>query len=166
MRYTEEYKALQQQLHAQGNYGGSGHKHAQYVLQLAQQLGSREVLDYGCGQCTLAKSLPFRITNYDPMQPEYDTEPEPHDLVVCSDVLEHIEPECLESVLEHLRSLTKRVCFIDVACRPANKTLADGRNAHLIQDEPTTWLNRVLRFGFKPTFYQVYNGGFIAVLTP
>lgn len=173
MRYTDEYKALQAQLHAAGNYGNSGHKHAGYIFQLAKQLNTREVLDYGCGQCSLAKALPFKITNYDPMQPEYDREPEPHDLVVCSDVLEHIEPQCLESVLGHLHGLTKKALFLDVACRPAKKVLADGRNAHLIQWEPHKWLLELMDYGledalavvFKPVFFQTYEGGFIAVMS-
>ena len=171
MRYTEEYKALQQELHSKGDYGTSGHKHAQRITQLAQQLSTREVLDYGCGQRTLSKAMPFAITNYDPFIPGFDSEPEPHDLVVCSDVLEHIEPQCVESVLEHLYSLTKKTLFVDVACRPAKKVLADGRNAHLIQWEPSKWLLEFMDYGveseqaFKPIFFQTYNGGFIAVLT-
>src|SRR5690348_2939654 len=107
MRFTEEYKAMQKILHETTNYGHSGAKHANYILQLAKQLNTREILDYGCGQCTLSRALPFSITNYDPMQEQYASEPEPHDLVVCSDVLEHIEPECLGDVLEHLYDLTK-----------------------------------------------------------
>ena len=109
--------------------------------------------------------MPFAITNYDPFLPGFDREPEPHDLVVCSDVLEHIEPECVGDVLRHLHTLTKKTLFIDVACRPAKKVLADGRNAHLIQWEPDKWLFTLLDYAFKPIFFQTYNGGFIAVLT-
>ena len=170
MRYTEEYKALQLQLHAAGGYGTSGHKHAQRIAQLARQLETREVLDYGCGQHTLSKAMPFKINEYDPFLPGYDAEPEPHDLVVCSDVLEHIEPLFLAEVLHHLFDITKKVLFVDVACRPAKKVLADGRNAHLIQWSPTEWLQEFLGSGnsevvFKPVFFQTYEGGFIAVLT-
>lgn len=170
MRYTEEYKGLQQQLHAKGDYGTSGHKHAARIVSLAKQIGTREVLDYGCGQRTLSKAMPFAITNYDPFLPGFDSEPQPHDLVVCSDVLEHIEPNCILNVTEHLHQLTKRALFVDVACRPAKKVLADGRNAHLIQWEPDKWLRFFLAdvsdvTPFKPIFFQTYEGGFIAVLT-
>ena len=175
MRFTPEYEALQRQLHEDASYGTSGHKHAQRITQLAQQLQTRDVLDYGRGKGTLAKSMPFKIHEYDPFVPGYDADPEPADLVVCSDVLEHIEPDCVESVLEHLYSLTKRALFVDVACRPAKKILADGRNAHLIQWEPNVWLSTFLErddeddkwieWRFKPVFFQTYEGGFIAVLT-
>lgn len=170
MRYTPEYEALQRQLHEDASYGTSGHKHANYIVQLAKQLGTRDILDYGRGKGTLAKSLPWRIQEYDPFVPGYDSDPQPADLVVCSDVLEHIEPQCVESVLEHLYALTNKALFVDVACRPAKKTLADGRNAHLIQWEPYKWLLEFLDYGasethFKPVFFQTYEGGFIAVLT-
>jgi hypothetical protein len=101
------------------------------------------------------------------MQPDFAREPEPHDLVVCSDVLEHIEPDCLGDVLRHLYDLTKKALFVDVACRPAKKVLADGRNAHLIQRDPSAWLLYLIDgvAPFKPTFFQAYEGGFIAVLT-
>lgn len=177
MRYTPEYEALQRQLHEDASYGTSGHKHANYIVQLAKQLGTRDILDYGRGKGTLAKSLPWRIQEYDPFVPGYDSDPQPADLVVCSDVLEHIEPECVESVLEHLYELTNKALFVDVACRPAKKTLADGRNAHLIQWSPSEWLAEFLGIGtetlsdpdylfqFKPVFFQTYEGGFIAVLT-
>lgn len=175
MRYTAEYAALQKQLHEDASYGTSGHKHAQRIVQLARQLGTKDVLDYGRGKGTLARSLPFQIKEYDPFVPGYDADPAPADLVVCSDVLEHIEPQCLESVLEHLYRLTNKALFVDVACRPAKKVLADGRNAHLIQWEPYKWLLEFMDYGveqaegaehnFKPAFFQTYEGGFIAVLT-
>lgn len=99
------------------------------------------------------------------MIPELSERPTQHDLVVCSDVLEHIEPECVVSVLLDLQSLTKKVLFIDVATRPAKKILPDGRNAHLIQLLGGWWLTELIHF-FEPVFFQTYEGGFVAVLTP
>lgn len=173
MRYTAEYAALQKQLHEDASYGTSGHKHAQRIVQLARQLGTKDVLDYGRGKGTLARSLPFQIKEYDPFVPGYDADPAPADLVVCSDVLEHIEPSCIHNVLAHLYTLTRKALFIDVACRPAKKVLADGRNAHLIQWSPTEWASTLIadpdveedEWPFKLTFFQAYEGGFIAVLT-
>jgi len=109
VRYTSQYQNLQKELHSRNcGYGASGFKHAQHVLELAKRLETRSILDYGCGQQTLQKSIPFAITNFDPMIKGLDDEPEPHDLVVCSDVLEHIEPMCLEEVIQHLHAKTKR----------------------------------------------------------
>lgn len=99
------------------------------------------------------------------MIPELAERPTQHDLVVCSDVLEHIERECIVSVLLDLQSLTSKVLFIDVAMREAKKVLADGRNAHLIQESGSWWLTELIHF-FEPVFFQTYDGGFVAVLMP
>ena len=165
MRFTDEYKTLQQALHQDPHYGTSGHKHADRIRDLAARMETRSILDYGAGKMTLAKALPFPIDNYDPMIPGLDATPTQHDLVVCSDVLEHIEHACIIDVLKHLQALTTKVLFIDVATRPAKKTLADGRNAHLIQELGAWWLTELVHF-FDPVFFQTYEGGFVAVLTP
>src|ERR1700676_2206422 len=118
MRFTQGYKEQQKLLHSVGDYGVSGFKHCERVLDLAKQLQTRDILDYGCGRQTLQKGIPFPITNYDPFFPGCDEEPAVHDLVVCGDVLEHIEPECLPDVLAHLHSKIGKLLFVDVACRP------------------------------------------------
>lgn len=165
MRITPEYKALQQQLHANGNYGVSGAKHADKIMGLCQKLGTKDVLDYGCGKQTLQKNLPFPINQYDPCIPGLDAEPEPADLVVCTDVMEHIELGCLNDVIQHLHQLCKKVVFLDIAQRPAQKYLADGRNAHLIQ-MPTLWWIQKLDPYFDLHSLQTYGGGFVMVATP
>ena len=48
------------------------------------------------------------------------------------ELMEHIEPECLEEVLDNLQWLSLKAVFLVIATRPAKKMLADGRNAHLI----------------------------------
>jgi 2-polyprenyl-3-methyl-5-hydroxy-6-metoxy-1,4-benzoquinol methylase len=143
----------------------SGFKHSDRIQQLAKLIGTRDILDYGCGAQTLAKSLPFAITNYDPFIVGLDAEPGIHDLVICSDVLEHIEPECLDAVFQHLFSKVGKGLSLDIACRPAKKVLADGRNTHLIQETPSWWLMRILP-SLEPMFTQSYAGGFVGVFTP
>lgn len=135
---TESYREQQSLLHESGDYGLKGHSYAQQVVDLAYAMQTQDVLDYGCGQGTLQKCLPFPIRQYDPCIPQYSEAPEPAELVVCTDVLEHIEPECLQDVLDDLLRVTRAVGFFAVDTRPAQKTLADGRNAHLIQ-QPSAW---------------------------
>ncbi len=59
----------------------------------------------------------------------------------CGDVLEHVEPDCLESVVMHLALLSKKATLLVINTGPAAKTLQDGRNAHLIQEGTGWWLN-------------------------
>ena len=64
-------------------------------------------------------------------------------MVCCIDVLEHIEPDLLDNVLDHLAALTEGIAFLSVDTGPAIKTLSDGRNAHLIQQQLTWWLPKI-----------------------
>ena len=145
MKITQEYLALNRELHARGEYGVSGSRWAPTVLQVADMLGTRDILDYGCGKRTLEQALGFPIRNYDPCIAGLDAPPEPADLVACTDVLEHIEPACLDEVLDDLERVTRKIGFFVIANRPAKKVLADGRNAHLIQEDVDWWRARLER---------------------
>jgi hypothetical protein len=153
---SESYRELQSQKHAMGSYGTSGSMYAPYVDDLAKQMKTTDILDYGCGKRTLETALGYFIRNYDPAIPEVADAPTyPADIVACTDVLEHIEPEYLDAVLDDLQRLTRKVGFFVIATGPANKTLADGRNAHLIQEGPEWWLPKIMaRFDLKQFMSQ------------
>lgn len=106
-------------------------------------------MDYGCGKRTLEEALGFPIANYDPAVEGLDATNEPHDIVACTDVLEHIEPDLLVGVLADIRRCTKKAAFLLIATRPAKKYLEDGRNAHLIQRDAKWWLGRLWDAGFR-----------------
>lgn len=143
---SEEYRAQNAEMHARGNYGFKGDKWAPMVSQICSKVKTASILDYGAGQGSLARALPgLNVQNYDPAVPEIAEPPDPADLVVCTDVLEHIEPGCLNNVLDDLRRLTIKTVFLVIATRPAVKTLPDGRNAHLIVQDAQWWMVRLLR---------------------
>ena len=144
---SAEYKALNAQLH-QSNllYGVGGGKHAKVVRELKEKLGATSILDYGCGKGRLADELGFPIWEYDPCIPGKDTPPRSADLVVCTDVLEHIEPDKILPVLADLKRVTKKVGYFTIHTGPAQKTLPDGRNTHLIQQGRQWWKNRLKAF--------------------
>lgn len=145
MLITEEYRKLNEQMHFEKKaYGTSGVKLANYVKSIAENAKTTDILDYGCGKGTLAANLPFDIKQYDPAIPEHATPPEPADIVICSDVLEHIEPECLTDVLDDLYRLTKKSTLLVIHNGAAKKHLPDGRNAHLIQEDEQFWLTMLL----------------------
>lgn len=165
MLISASYKELNKRLHSKGNYGFSGHKYAPLVANIARQLETRDILDYGCGARTLEHALGYPIRNYDPCIEGLDTPPEPADIVVCSDVLEHIEPDCLDDVLDDLKRVTRKLGVLVIATRPAIKFLEDGRNAHLIQEGIGWWLEKLgKRFaGMEGTFGP---GAFTVVVRP
>jgi hypothetical protein len=155
-RYLQE----QQRLHAQPNgYGGGGVRWRDFVTTLALVHRCRSVLDYGCGEGTLAAALktPLDVRQYDPAMPAHAALPGPADLVVCTDVLEHVEPDRIEAVLAHLASLSQRVLFVAIALVPSNKTLSDGRNAHILMRPESWWLQALRALPFDPFDVQPHD---------
>jgi len=145
---SAEYRDMNAALHrSRLDYGVGGGRHAPAILALAESLKTTSILDYGCGKGYLARALPFPIWEYDPAIPGKDESPRPADLVVCLDVLEHIEPDKVRFVLDDLRRVCRRVGYFIIHTGPSGKTLADGRNAHLIQKPKDWWVAKL-----KPHF--------------
>lgn len=153
------YKEQNRELHKDPSYGQSGHKYAKNVYDLCERVQSLNVLDYGCGKRSLEKALGFEIHNYDPCISGLDGKPVPADVVACTDVLEHIEPDFVSAVLDDLKRVTAKLGFFVIANRPARKTLPDGRNAHLIQEGIDWWFHKVAsRFTIERYFEQTHEG--------
>ena len=142
---SEDYRSLNRRLHEdRADYGTTARHYAEQVKHLAEAMGAVSILDYGCGKGCLKAALPDEpIHEYDPAIPGKDHEPSPAHLLVSIDVLEHVEPACLDQVLDHMQRLAYRGVFLTVATRPAKKTLADGRNAHLIVESIDWWLPKL-----------------------
>jgi 2-polyprenyl-3-methyl-5-hydroxy-6-metoxy-1,4-benzoquinol methylase len=153
---SEAYLEEQRILHASPRgYGGRGDKWASFVLELLKAHSLASMLDYGCGQGSLCRALldgfgDFRIVEgfdgmvelreYDPAIPGKDEPPSaPADLVVCTDVLEHIEHDKIHAVLCHLRELTGRALFVVVSLVPTAKTLRNGKQAHILLRSEEWW---------------------------
>jgi hypothetical protein len=155
---SETYRAQQEHLHETTQYGTASIQYAPLVAQIIDRLEISHLLDYGSGKsCNLGKTLfrrgyphrpklehlgdeKFRYQAYDPGVPELAGLPIPAQMVACIDVLEHVEPECLDAVLDHLVQLTEAVIFLTVHTGPAKKILPDGRNAHINQQPMSYWL--------------------------
>jgi hypothetical protein len=152
---SEYYRNLNNALHSRiSSYGTGGWRWAPVVNVMADVARCRTVLDYGCGKQTLQLALPnLKITGYDPAISELSALPRSHDLVVCTDVLEHIEPAYLQNVLNDLVRVVNTVGLVVVSTRPAKKMLDDGRNAHLIQQSPADWIT-CLEKRFNVLFVQ------------
>lgn len=152
---SPKYVVLQRILHAQRKpYGEHGDKWAETVRALIAEYQASSVLDYGCGRGSLCAALKaanpigLRVDEYDPAVMGKDGLPSFADLVVCTDVLEHVEPDRLEAVLAHIKMLARKAVLVVVALVPDAKQLADGRNAHLIQRPALWWRKRFAAAGF------------------
>jgi hypothetical protein len=150
MLISDSYLELNKKLHEAGSYGKSGHRWSAAIEQIIENYKIESLLDYGAGQQTLERTLRMNsamqglnIRSYDPVLEELSGEPSPAELLTCTDVLEHIEPELLNAVVDHISHLTLKFAFFVIPTGPAGKFLADGRNAHLIQ-KPLEWWIRIL----------------------
>jgi len=120
---TDGHREKQARIHRDdATYGADGAKWARAVellaLQLETKFGPVTLLDYGCGKQGLAEALPHRdVLNYDPAVKGYDVKPEPCDIVVCTNVLEHVEPDCLDAVLDDLARVARKVLLVAIAIR-------------------------------------------------
>lgn len=161
MRITEPYREEQKRLHAQPRgYGGKGDKWASRVATIAKGCGAASILDYGCGQGSLKRALDpmgFHVREYDPAIPGKDLEPAFADMVVCTDVLEHVEEECVWDVLRHLATLTGKVLFVVISTVETEKTLSDGRQAHITLHQREWWVARFLEAGLSVSENVIVN---------
>lgn len=145
--HSDEYAALLKLNHEQAGvgkpWGRSGLRN--FGDRVKTFLGNhpeiKTVLDFGAGQCSLGNSIEgFEWTNYDPGIPGIDVLPNGNfDIILSSDVMEHIEPEHVGSVIRWLHQHSKYYQYHLIACDPCKSVLPDGRNAHLTVREPEWW---------------------------
>lgn len=164
---SEGYRKEQEELHKNPNYGVASVSFAPMVSKLINDLKVEKILDYGAGKGRLAESIrpdhKILIELYDPAIPEWSDDPDPCDFVTCIDVLEHIEPDCLDNVLDDLKRVTSCYGFFTIHTGPAVKVLTDGRNAHLTQEDYTWWMPKLWsRFDIHSMTHT--NNGFFVIV--
>ena len=124
-------------------------KYVKIISNLIEESETKELLDYGSGKQNTEKRFSkngVSVTSYEPAIDALANNNIPKEIVICIDVLEHIEPDMLENVLADLHRCTLKKGFFTISLRPAVKTLPDGRNAHLIIETSAWWKERLLKY--------------------
>lgn len=183
MLISEDYRRLNAEKHAnKKDYGRLAWHLAPTIETICANNGFNSILDYGCGKGTLSEALKdssLKVSEYDPAVPGKDSDPMAEDLVVCIDVMEHVEPELLDNVLNHISQLSRVAAYFVIDNGPAKAVLSDGRNAHLIVENVEWWKGRLGRFfnlgvcdhidgfdGLDGKYYSFPNGGTLAFGVP
>lgn len=104
----------------------------------------KTALDYGCGK---AQFHPLEwssfFTKYDPAYPLYEKKPTgKYDLVICTDVMEHIPEDSVDYIVNDLFSYAKKYLYVNISTRLADQILPNGDNAHATV-KPEKWWNEV-----------------------
>jgi hypothetical protein len=127
------------------------------------------ILDYGCGCATLKdyvwdQGIEKEWTLYDPCVPEHSKHPDgKFDLVLTTDVLEHVEDAAMEAVLRDLAQLTGQYQFNEIACYKSGRQFPQGpykgHDYHINLKAPDQWVDRIMAvyrdLGFDGFYHHV-----------
>jgi trans-aconitate methyltransferase len=151
MTVSDSYLEQLKKLHAGKKGFGRTRRVPEMLLEAVARHGVRSMLDFGCGKGAmvelLRESLPnVRVQGWDPAFNAPHELPDDVDMIVSTDVLEHIETEALSTTLLDLQARCRHQYHL-IACHRAATLLPDGRNAHLIVEAPDWWQQRFLDMG-------------------
>jgi len=147
------------------------------LMSLVKENDCKTLLDYGCG-----KAIPYdkdrckevdlrhpiqKLCNlksfdlYDPAYEKYATLPDKkYDIVVCTDVLEHIAEQDIDYVLTEILSHSKKIVFLNISCQPALKHFKEGKfkgkNVHISVFDPSWWGHKIGNIWNKFNHLKVY----------
>lgn len=137
---ASEYRRL----HAANKFGGGClKKYLPEIRDLIKQHDCKTILDYGCGKAAHhgRKGL-GEVTLYDPYYEPYSKKPTGvFDVVICTDVMEHIPVDQVPQTIINLINYTEKVLFLAICTKPAIKTFGNGENVHLTVQPPEWWNN-------------------------
>lgn len=149
---SEDYRKLIEE-ETKRPWGGAVIGSTPRIYNWAMAYDCKSILDYGSGKSdfliTLNETYPnhgLQINQYEPARPEFAMDPPVSDMTICVDVLEHIEPDKLDAVLEHIWLKTNKIFYFKACTVEAFGKLPDGRNLHLIIEDKDFWLDKISKY--------------------
>ena len=134
------------------------------LMKMIKENNCKTLLDYGCGKAIPyskkeCKSIGLKkpvqelcnldsFALYDPAYPKYNKlTKKKYDIVVCTDVMEHIAEQDIDWVLKDILSHSKKTVFLNISCQPALKYFKKGKfkgqNVHVSVFNGTWWSDKV-----------------------
>jgi len=116
------------------------------INKLRKDYNLQTMLDYGCGKAQ-HHDLTWKATKYDPAIPEFNVKPiGTFDLVISTDVLEHIPEENIDNIIADIFSYQGKWVFVSVCCRKAREILPNGMNAHATVKPEDWWKDKFNKY--------------------
>jgi len=147
------------------------------LINITKENKCKTLLDYGCGKAIPyskkeCKSIGLRkpvqeLCNldsfdlYDPAYPKYNKlSKKKYDIVVCTDVMEHIAEQDIDYVLKDILSHSKKTVFLNISCQPALKHFKEGKfkgqNVHISVFDGNWWSDKVKNIWNKFKHLKIY----------
>ena len=136
------------------------------IFQIIKNNNVKTILDYGCGKAKFhsilfnnrkvpGSPMGINMTPYDPAVAQFSNKPTgQYDLVLCIDVMEHVQEDKVDEVLKDIFSYSNKV-FLTITCYPAMQVLPNGKNAHYTIKEPDWWKEKLKPYdGNHITIFQ------------
>jgi 2-polyprenyl-3-methyl-5-hydroxy-6-metoxy-1,4-benzoquinol methylase len=149
-KHIEIYKKI----HAETPFGKRS-KFPKHLENFILKTKPKSILDFGCGKGRLINKIKeifpdIDVSGYDPANPEFNEslDNKKFDMIISSDVLEHVEPEFINETLQYLKTRSRYFYHL-IACSPAKLILPDGRNAHLIIENQLWWRSKFSNHNYK-----------------
>jgi len=157
MTINENMIKLLNKMHLNDNIfpGSSLIRHIPHIDKFIRQYNIKSMLDYGCGK---AKHHPpqWNAALYDPGYPPFSEKPTgKYEMVISTDVLEHVEEEYVEEVLTEIFNYATKFVYLNISTRKAGKNLPDGRNAHVTVKPKSWWRKKVKKCSRSSVGYYI-----------
>jgi hypothetical protein len=165
-RYYKSINALHETKTKAGKRWGPCTGADAFVESVLENYGEfKSLIDYGCGQGNLGKwieencSYVKKVVNYDPGVKKFSEIPRSaSEVLFCTDVLEHVEPDLIDNVLRHIDSLYTGYAHLMIASFLSKKNLTrispaklkrkphlhnKLTNVHLIIEDEDWWIEKI-----------------------
>lgn len=146
-KMINQYKLLYE---LKPTYGASSKKLFDKILTIVNEYKPKSMLDYGCGKSPLAVML-FDATHipcykYDPVFEEYCIIPiNKVDLVICTDVLQHIPESELDENLKEISNLGN-LCYYKIKCTDHPTRFPNGEPTNCTIYNKYWWKGELLKY--------------------